>query len=128
AGGLRVGRGLVATVIETGAPASGVVLRRSATSGLSSQVDRATADVIEAESGVARGAEGRAILSREVILVIDLYKRKSNALGNVSIRGVSPRALELRPGVHIVQGRPFQFGTHEVVVGKGIAALVKGVA
>src|SRR2546422_2660670 len=128
AGVLMLARGLEATLIETGSPADVIVLRRSATSELSSQVDRATADVLEAESGVARGAEGRAILSREVILVIDLYKKKSNALGNVSIRGVSPRALELRPGVHIVQGRPFQFGTHEVVVGKGIAALFKGVA
>src|SRR6184192_3420649 len=104
------------------------VLMLSATSELSSQIDRATADVLEVESGVARGAEGRALLSREGVLVIDLYKKKSNALGNVSIRGVSPRALELRPGVHIVQGRPFQFGTHEVVVGKGIATLFKGVA
>src|SRR6266550_3723425 len=60
--------------------------------------------------------------------LIDLYKKKSNALGNVSIRGVSPRASELRPGIHILQGRPFQFGTHEVVVGKGIATLFKGVA
>src|SRR6266576_1237278 len=118
AGVLMLARGLEATLIETGSPANVIVLRRSATSELSSQVDRATADVLEAESGVARGAEGRAILSREVILVIDLYKKKSNALGNVSIRGVSPRALELRPGVHIVQGRPFQFGTHEVVVGR----------
>src|SRR5438445_540542 len=126
AGVLMLARGLEATLIETGSPANVIVLRRSATSELSSQVDRATADVLEAESGVARGAEGRAILSREVILVIDLYKKKSNALGNVSIRGVSPRALELRPGVHIVQGRPFQFGTHEVVVGKGIASLFKG--
>src|SRR2546422_1259635 len=126
AGVLMLARGLEATLIETGSPANVIVLRRSATSELSSQVDRATADVLEAESGVARGAEGRAILSREVILVIDLYRKKSNALGNVSIRGVSPRALELRPGVHIVQGRPFQFGTHEVVVGKGIASLFKG--
>ena len=128
AGVLMLARGLEATLIETGSPANVIVLRRSATSELSSQIDRATADVLEAESGVARGAEGRAILSREVILVIDLYKKKSNALGNVSIRGVSPRALELRPGVHIVLGRPFQFGSHEVVVGKGIASLFKGVA
>jgi len=121
AGVLMLARGLEATLIETGSPDNVIVLRRSATSELSSQVDRATADVLEAESGVARGAEGRALLSREVVLVIDLYKKKSNALGNVSIRGVSPRASELRPGIHILQGRPFQFGTHEVVVGKGIA-------
>jgi len=128
AGVLMLARGLEATLIETGSPDNVIVLRRSATSELSSQVDRATADVLEAESGVARGAEGRALLSREVVLVIDLYKKKSNALGNVSIRGVSPRASELRPGIHILQGRPFQFGTHEVVVGKGIATLFKGVA
>jgi len=128
AGVLMLARGLEAALIETGSPDNVIVLRRSATSELSSQVDRATADVLEAESGVARGTEGRALLSREVVLVIDLYKKKSNALGNVSIRGVSPRASELRPGVHIVRGRPFQFGTHEVVVGKGIATLFKGVA
>ena len=127
AGVLMLARGLEATLVETGSPVNVIVLRRSATSELSSQVDRASADVLEADNGVARGAEGRALLSREVILVIDLYKKKSNALGNVSIRGVSPRAFELRPGVHIVQGRPFQFGTHEVVVGKSIATQFKGV-
>src|SRR2546427_3663889 len=127
AGVLMLARGLEATLVETGAPDNVIVLRRSATSELSSQVDRGTADVLEAESGVARGTEGRPLLSREVVLVIDLYKKKSNALGNVSIRGVSARAMELRPGVHIVQGQPFQFGTHEVVVGKSIASQFKGV-
>src|SRR3989442_14896264 len=127
AGVLMLARGLETALIETGSPANVIVLRRSATSELSSQVDRATADVLEAESGVGRGAEGRAILSREGILVIDLYKKKSNALGDGSIRGVSPRALGLRTGVHILQGRPFQFGPPEVVVGEGAAALFKGV-
>src|SRR2546425_12938903 len=127
AGVLMLARGLEATLVETGSPDNVIVLRRSATSELSSQVDRGTADVLEAESGVARGTEGRPLLSREVVLVIDLYKKKSNALGNVSIRGVSARAMELRPGVHIVQGQPFQFGTHEVVVGKSIASQFKGV-
>src|SRR3989442_14782018 len=128
AGVLMLARGLEATLVETGSPDNAIVLRRSATSELSSQVDRATADVLEAESGVARGAEGRALLSRGGVLVIDLYKKKSNALGNGSIRGGAPPAPEPRSGGHIVQGRPFQFGTHEVVVGKGIATLFKGVA
>lgn len=127
AGVLMLARGLEATLVESGSPDNAIVLRRSATSELSSQVDRATADVLEADNGVARGAESRPVLSREIVLVIDLYKKKTNALGNVSIRGVSPRALELRPGVRIVQGRPFQFGTHEVVVGKSIANQFKGV-
>src|SRR5207248_1026262 len=79
AGVLMLARGLEAALVETGSPDNVIVLRRSATSELSSQVDRATADVLEAESGVARGAEGRALLSREVVLVIDLYKKKGIA-------------------------------------------------
>jgi putative ABC transport system permease protein len=127
AGVLMLARGLEATLVETGSPDNVIVLRRSATSELSSQIDRATADALEAESGVARAGDGRALLSREVMLIINLYKKKSGALGNVSTRGVSPRALELRHGTRIIQGRPFQFGTHEVVVGKSIAAQFKGV-
>lgn len=128
AGVLMLARGLEATLVETGSSDNAIVLRRSATSELSSQVDRASADVLEAEAGVARVTDGRALLSREVMLVIDLYKKKSNALANVSVRGVSARAFELRRGVRIVQGRPFQFGTHEVVVGRHIATDFKGVA
>jgi putative ABC transport system permease protein len=127
AGVLMLARGLEATLVETGSADNVIVVRRSATSELSSQVDRATADALEAESGVGRAADGRPLLSREVMLIINLYKKKSGALGNVSTRGVSPRALELRHGTRIIQGRPFQFGTHEVVVGKSIASQFKGV-
>ncbi|HVH68054.1 MAG TPA: ABC transporter permease [Gemmatimonadales bacterium] len=126
AGVLMLARGLEATLVETGSADNAIVLRRSATSELSSQVDRATADALEAENGIGRAADGRALLTREVVLVIDLYKKKSNDLGNVSTRGVSARALELRHGVRIIQGRPFQFGTHEIVVGKSIASQFKG--
>src|SRR3989442_7685000 len=101
AGVLMLARGLEATLIETGSPDNVIVLRRSATSELSSQVDRATADVLEAESGVAPGAEGRAVLSREVILVLDLYKKKRHALREVSNPGVSTPAPELQARGHI---------------------------
>src|SRR2546430_12637380 len=77
AGVLMLARGLEAALVETGSPDNVIVLRRSATSELSSQVDRATADVLEAESGVARGAEGRALLSREVVLVSTCSRRRA---------------------------------------------------
>src|SRR2546426_6417224 len=72
AGVLMLARGLEAALIETGSPDNVIVLRRSATSELSSQLDPATADLLEAQRGVARGREGRALLSRGVGLVIDL--------------------------------------------------------
>src|SRR5438445_10606774 len=60
AGVLMLARGLEATLIETGSPANVSVLRRSAQSELSRQVDRAAADALEAEAGVRRWAKRRA--------------------------------------------------------------------
>src|SRR2546430_13341959 len=87
AGVLMLARGLEATLIETGSPANVIVLRRSATSELSSQVDRATADVLEAESGLARGAAGPGTLASRRILVIPLLKNKNHALGHDTTSG-----------------------------------------
>src|SRR3989442_15076037 len=72
---LMLARGLEATLIETGSPANMIVLRRSATSELSSQVDRATADFFEAESGIARGAVRFARPSRGVDVVVQPSKK-----------------------------------------------------
>src|SRR5258706_15940812 len=48
-------------------------------------------------------------------------------MSNIVVRGVSPQAFELRPAFRMAAGRPFAFGTHEIVVGKNIADRFKGV-
>src|SRR5437762_13191311 len=68
AGELMLARGLEATLVESGSPDNAIVLRRSATSELSSQVDRAIAAVPDADAVVARGAEGRPVLSPQALL------------------------------------------------------------
>ncbi|HYL22186.1 MAG TPA: ABC transporter permease [Gemmatimonadales bacterium] len=128
AGVLMLARGLEATLVETGSADNAIVLRRSAGSELVSQIDRGTAEVLETQSEVAAATDGRPLLSREVVVVIDLYKKNTHTLANVSVRGVTPYAVELRRGVRITAGRPFQVGTHEVVVGRNIATRFEGVA
>src|SRR6266480_3223056 len=128
AGVLMLARGLEATLVDTGSPQNAIVLRRSAGSELVSQIDRGTASVLETQPEVALAKDGRPLLSREGVVVINLYKKTTNGMSNVVVRGVSPQAFELRPGFRVTQGRPFQFGTHEIVVGKNIADRFKGVA
>src|SRR5216117_72070 len=128
AGLLMLARGLEATLVETGSPDNAIVLRRSAGSELVSQIDRGTASVLETQPEVAPAKDGRPLLSREGVVVINLYKKTTNGMSNVVVRGVSPQAFELRPGFRVTQGRLFQFGTHEIVVGKNIADRFKGVA
>jgi ABC-type lipoprotein release transport system permease subunit len=128
AGVLMLARGLQATLVETGAPDNVIVLRRSATSELVSQVDRNTASILDEQPEVAAATDGRPLVSKELMLVIGLTRKQTNALTNVSVRGVSPHAFELRPEVRVTKGRPFQFGTHEVVVAGNIARRFQGVA
>jgi ABC-type lipoprotein release transport system permease subunit len=128
AGVLMLAQGLEATLVDTGSPDNAIVLRRSAGSELVSQIDRGTASVLETQPEVAPAKDGRPLLSREVVVVINLFKKKTNGMSNVVVRGVSPQAFELRPGFRITQGRAFQFGSHEIVVGQNIASRFKGVA
>jgi putative ABC transport system permease protein len=127
AGVLMLARGLQATLVETGAPDNVIVLRRSATSELVSQINRETAGMLESQTEVAAATDGRPLVSKELMVVISLNRKGTHDLANISVRGVSPRAMEMRPGVRIGEGRPFRFGTHEVIVGRNIAQRFQGV-
>jgi len=127
AGVLMLAQGLQKTLVDTGSTDNVIVLRKSANSELVSQVDRGSAEILETAPEIAPAADGRPLLSRDMNLVINLYKKGSHAMGNVTVRGTSPHGVELRQGVHITQGRMFAFGTHEVIVGKSIESHFDGV-
>ena len=128
AGVLMLARGLQNTLVDTGSADNAIVLRKSATSELVSQVDRPTAEILETAPEVAPAADGRPLLTRELDLIINLNKKSSNSMGNVTVRGTSAKGLELRPSIRITQGRMFTFGSHEIVVGSNIAKRFQGVA
>jgi ABC-type lipoprotein release transport system permease subunit len=52
--------------------------------------------------------------------------KTSGGMSNVTVRGVEPPALELRPQIRIAQGRMFRWGAREIVVGSSIAERFAG--
>jgi putative ABC transport system permease protein len=76
--------------------------------------------VVADTEGVARDAEG-ALSSAELFVIIDLPKRSTNTTANVPLRGVGEQAFEVRGDVQIVEGRMFEWGRNEVIVGVGAA-------
>src|SRR5580704_4568163 len=70
AGVLMLARGLQATLVETGGRDNVIVLRRSATSELVSQIDRETAGLMEEQAEVAAAGDGRPLVSKELMVVI----------------------------------------------------------
>ena len=64
AGVLMLARGLQATLVDTGAADNVIVLRRSATSELVSQVDRTVAGIVDAQPEVTAATDGRPLVSK----------------------------------------------------------------
>jgi len=69
---------------------------------------------------VARDAQGP-LASAELFVIINLPKRSTGTDANVPLRGVEPAALLVRDNLKIVQGRMFEWGKDEVIVGRGAA-------
>lgn len=123
---LMLAHGLEVTLVDTGSDDNAIALRRSANSELVSQIDRDAANIIKTLPGVASGQSGKPLVSTELYVVINLLKKGLEEMSNVSVRGVSPEAMELRPQVHLTSGRMFQFGTNEIIVGSNILRRFEG--
>jgi putative ABC transport system permease protein len=109
--------GMVATLRATGSPNRAIVLKGGSNSELSSFITRDQAVVIEQAEAVAKGDDGRALASGELILIAERPLRRSKTDSNVSMRGVGPAGFAMRPEVRIVDGRPFRPGLQEIIVG-----------
>jgi ABC-type lipoprotein release transport system permease subunit len=118
---LMLAHGLEVTLIETGSPQNVIALRRSAQSELLSQISRDEANIVRYQPEVALRPDGKPVASPETYVIINLTKKSTADMGNISVRGVSPEGLPLRTQVSLQQGRMFTFGTREIVVGKNIA-------
>lgn len=57
---------------------------------------------------------------------MDVPKRASGTDANVPLRGVEPAAFAVRPEVEIVEGRAFEPGRNEIVVGRAAASQFAG--
>jgi putative ABC transport system permease protein len=109
-------------MVVAGKPDTVLVLRAGADNEMSSVLSREDADAVADAPGVARGADGKALVSPEFFVIVDLPKRSTNTTANVPLRGVQPGGFTIRPEVKIVEGRMLQWGRNELVVGRGAHA------
>jgi putative ABC transport system permease protein len=112
----------------TGSTQNAIVTQRGSTAELTSGMSRDTANTILVDSRVARDGQGRPLASPEIVVVASLPRRGATdaAEVNVTVRGVSPMAFQVRQGLKIVQGRQFTPGLYELVVGKQAAERYEG--
>jgi putative ABC transport system permease protein len=123
---LAMAEGFRATLFTSGSPRNALLLRGGANSEMMSVVMLDQARVIADAPGVARSATGDALVSPEVVVIGAFPLSSSGSDANAQIRGISPRTLDVRPEVKIVQGRFIQTGLTELVVGRNVAGTYRG--
>jgi putative ABC transport system permease protein len=111
---------------STGIPQNAIVVQRGSASELTSWVPLDQRNLIVVDSRVARGRDGQPLASPEIVVVGSKPRRTDGMPTNVTIRGVSPKAFEVRGGIEIVRGRNFTPGLYEVIVGERIAERIQG--
>lgn len=116
---LAMSRGLSRTLEDTGAPDRVVVLRGGSTVELSSFLDRASSTLVRQDPGVARLPSSLPAASGEVVVITEVMRPGQSSGANVSLRGVEPSGLALRPELRLVEGRMFRPGLREIIVGSG---------
>lgn len=117
---LALVNGLRSAFQATGHPLQLLVMRKAASSELSSSVTREVFQSLKSKSGIATTSAGEPMASLELVTVINLPNVDSPAGMNVTLRGLGPVGIEMR-GMKIAQGRWFQLGQREVVVGQSVA-------
>jgi putative ABC transport system permease protein len=122
---LSIAQGFAAAMEASGSPVRALVMRSGADSEMTSGLSGPEVDIIKQAPGLRR--EGQTPLaSAELYVIIDIPKISTNTAANVPMRGIEPAGTALREEFSIAEGRMFQFGTNEVVVGRGATVNFKG--
>ena len=119
-GVLSIAAGFQKVMAVSGSPDSAIVLRSGADSEMVSGFGRDQTRVIGDAPGVARNDHGP-LSSAELFVIINLPKRATGLDANVPLRGIESAAWQVRDDMQIVQGRMFEWGKDEVIVGSGAA-------
>jgi len=119
-GVLSMGVGFRKALVASGSPDAAIVLRSGADSEMVSGFLRESTRVIADAPGVAHNNDGP-LASAELFVIISLPKRSTGTDANVPMRGVERPALKVRDKLKLEEGRMFEWGHNEVIVGVGAA-------
>jgi putative ABC transport system permease protein len=122
---LSLAHGFRATLVSSGSEDNAIVMRAGATSEMMSGIRLEDIKILQDAPGVARSSDAPLVTS-EVVVVAPFPLRSTGTDANVQVRGVSSNVLNIRRNVKIVQGRMFQPGLAELVVGKNANSSYSG--
>jgi len=117
-GVLSIAQGIARTMESSAGGDNVVVLRSGSDSEMMSGLGGDDVRIIGEAPGIARDETG-ALASPELFVIINLPMRTTGTDANVPLRGVLNQASKIRKDFNIVDGRMFEWGLNEAIVGTG---------
>lgn len=115
---LSIGAGYSKALRLASSSGNVLIMRAGARSEMESTLTAQQVTVILGAPLIARTASGRPAAGGEVYAIANIGSRASGQPMNVAVRGVQASSLPLRAGLKLVQGRMFEPGHREIVVGR----------
>lgn len=126
---LSFAEGIRASLIANGRSDNVLVLKPGATAESTSIILPQEAARLVQAPGIAKDARGYPMVSREVSVQTSLQRLTQPGLkANVAVRGVDPAAFDVHPEVRLVEGRLFEMGKLEAIVGRAAAQRYAGLS
>jgi putative ABC transport system permease protein len=125
---LAMGAGFRHTLADTGRADRVIILRGGSDAELNSNLTRSDVDTIANAPGLAKDSGGKALLSSELVTVVNVPKIDTGTDANVTLRGVGLKLTEVRPELRVVQGRMFRPAVRELIAGAGAVKQFRGLS
>src|ERR1700689_730864 len=122
---LSLARGFHATLVSSGSADNALIMRAGSSAELDGAVALDQVKVIQDAPGVARD-NGVPLVSPEVVVIANFPLKATGTDANVQVGGVSADPLKVRKNVHISQGRFFEPGLSELIIGRNVARTYSG--
>jgi len=122
---LSLANGFKATLVASGSPGNALILRAGSPTEMMGGVTLDSVRVVQDAPGVARDSSGP-LVTQEVVGVMPFPLITTGTDANVQVRGVSSNVLRIRTFAKIAEGRMFQPGLSEIVVGRNASRTYSG--
>jgi putative ABC transport system permease protein len=124
---LSIAEGFRAAMAKAGDPQRVIILRTGSDTEMTSGFSGEDARLMMDTPGILRGPNGP-VASAELFVIVNHPLARTGTDANVPLRGVSSSVLQVRPEVKIVEGRMFESGRNEIIVGRAASRQFTGLA
>jgi len=106
---------------SSGSPSDLIIMRKGSNNEMSSTITPTNARELANLPGIATGAAGESLVSKEFVTIVIKPRRNNGGTANVIVRGLDQVGRQLRPEFKIVEGRDLEPGVNELITSRKIA-------